>query len=157
MDLSSFLPLPNMACKPWNSYVLMYSPSKNNVITIVLSSIYTSGWAGMGFSRDGMMLNASCMIGWITAEGQGKIKQYHVQGFTLSEIKPDEGEVPLTSVPPYVALNGVTIYLSFQLKYNRTLKTQSVLLGFGTKYPHHLHLPIHQDKTTISFDFSSNR
>ncbi|XP_073038657.1 cytochrome b561 and DOMON domain-containing protein At3g61750 [Primulina eburnea] len=161
MDFSSFLPLPygslpNMACKPlWNSYVLRYSQSKNNVITIVLSSIYTGGWVGMGFSRDGMMLNASCMVGWITTEGRGRIKQYHVRGFTPSEIKPDEGELPLTSVPPYVALNGAKIYLAFQLKYNKTLKTQPVLLAFSTRYPHHLHLPIHEDKTTISFDFSS--
>ncbi|KZV57679.1 hypothetical protein F511_03139 [Dorcoceras hygrometricum] len=161
MDLSSFLPLPygslpNMACKPlWNSCVIRYSQSKNNVITIVLSSIYTTGWVGIGFSRDGMMLNASCIVGWITAEGQGRIKQYHVQGFTTSQVKPDEGELPLTSVPPYVAVNGATIYLAFQLKYNKTLKTQPVLLAFSTRYPHHLHLPMHEDKKTISFDFSS--
>ncbi|XP_073157861.1 cytochrome b561 and DOMON domain-containing protein At3g61750 [Henckelia pumila] len=161
MDLSSFLPLPygslpNMGCKPlWNSYVLRYSQSKNNVITIVLSSIYTSGWVGIGFSRDGMMLNASCMVGWITAEGEGRIKQYYVEAFTSLDVKPDKGELPLTGVPPYIALNGATIYLAFQLKYNKTLKTQPVLLAFSTNYPHHLHLPMHEDKTTILFDFSS--
>ncbi|XP_011093035.2 cytochrome b561 and DOMON domain-containing protein At3g61750 [Sesamum indicum] len=160
-DLTSFLPfpystLPDMVCRPlWNSYLLRYSHSKNNEITIVLSTIYTSGWVGIGFSRDGMMLNSSCMVGWVNLEGRGRIKQYYVKGFTASEIKPDEGELPLTNVPPLVSLQGATIYLAFQLKYNKTLKTQPILLAFSTKTPHHHHLAVHDDKTTIYFDFSS--
>lgn len=117
--------------------------------------MYTSGWVGMGFSRDGMMLNSSSMVGWVTAEGRARIRQYHLQGFTPSEIKPDEGELPLTSVPPYVALNSATIYLAFQLKYNKTLTKQPVLLAFGTKFPHHLQLTHHDDKTSMLLDFSS--
>ncbi|KAK4483537.1 hypothetical protein RD792_010735 [Penstemon davidsonii] len=157
-DLRSFLPLPysnlpNMVCKPvWNSYVLR---TKNHEITIVLSTIYTSGWVGIGFSKNGMMLNSSCMVGWVTAEGLARIRQYHVKGLTPSQVKPDQGELPLTSIPPVVVLSSATIYLAFQLKYNATLKTQPILLAFGTQYPHHLHLTHHDDKTTINFDFSS--
>ncbi|KAI3449273.1 hypothetical protein Pfo_005938 [Paulownia fortunei] len=162
-DLSSFLPfpysnLPDMVCRPlWNSYLLRYSQTKDHEITIVLSTIYTSGWVGIGFSRDGKMLNSSCMVGWINFEGRGRIKQYHVKGFTPSEVKPDEGELPLTNVPPFVALQGATIYLAFQLKYNRTLKTQPILLAFSTKNPHHHRLTVHDDKTAINFDFSSGK
>ncbi|KAL2468829.1 Cytochrome [Forsythia ovata] len=162
-DLTSFLPLPygslpNMVCKPvWNSYLLRYSQSKDNVITIVLSTIYTSGWVGMGFSNDGMMLNASCMVGWVNNEGRARIKQYHVKGFTPSEIKADEGHLPLTSVPPYVVVREATMYLAFQLQYNKTVKMQPVLLAFSSKYPHHLRLTVHDDKTTIKFDFSSGK
>ncbi|KAK6142705.1 hypothetical protein DH2020_023053 [Rehmannia glutinosa] len=162
-DLTSFIPfpysnLPDMVCKPlWNSYLLRYSQSKDNEITIVLSTIYTSGWVGIGFSRDGKMLNSSCMVGWVNLEGQGRIKQYHVKGFTPSQIKPDEGELPLTNVPPFVALQGATIYLAFQLKFNTTLKTQPILLAFSTKNPHHHRLTVHEDKTTINFDFSSGK
>ncbi|KAL3615715.1 hypothetical protein CASFOL_041376 [Castilleja foliolosa] len=162
-DLTSFIPfpysdLPNMVCKPlWNSYLLRYSQSKDHEITVVLSTIYTSGWVGIGFSRDGKMLNSSCMVGWINSEGHGKIKQFYVKGFKPSEIKGDEGELPLTNVPPYVALQGATIYLAFQLKYNTTLKTQPILLAFSTKNPHHHHLTVHDDKTTIYFDFSSGK
>ncbi|XP_042001057.1 cytochrome b561 and DOMON domain-containing protein At3g61750-like [Salvia splendens] len=162
-DLTTFLPfpysnLPNMVCHPlWNSYLLRYSKSKDNEITIVLSTIYTSGWVGIGFSRDGKMLNSSCIVGWVNQEGQGRIKQYHIKGFTPSEIKPDRGELPLTNVPPYVAVQGATIYLSFQLKFNTTLKTQPLLLAFSTKPPHHHRLTVHQDKTTIYFDFSAGK
>lgn len=121
----------------------------------MLSTIYTSGWVGIGFSRDGKMLNSSCIVGWVNLEGQGRIKQYHIKGFTPSEIKPDRGELPLTNVPPYVAVQGATIYLSFQLKFNTSLKTQPLLLAFSTKTPHHHRLTVHEDKTTIYFDFSS--
>ncbi|KAL8028095.1 hypothetical protein ABFS82_14G134800 [Erythranthe guttata] len=162
-DLTSFLPfpygtLPNMICKPlWNSYLLRYSRSKNNEITIVLSTIYTTGWVGIGFSKTGKMINSSCIVGWMNLEGQGRIKQYHIKGFTPSEIKPDQGELPLTNSPPFVAVNGATIYLAFQLQFNKTLNNQPILLAFSTKTPHHHRLTVHDDKTTLNFDFSSGK
>ncbi|KAK4723708.1 hypothetical protein R3W88_026487 [Solanum pinnatisectum] len=161
VNLAQFLPPPyggleNMVCQPvWNSFLLRYSQTKDNVVTIVLSTVYTTGWVGMGFSRDGKMINSSCMVGWVTPEGQGKIRQYYVEGLTPSKIKPEKGELPLTSVPPLVYLQGATIYLAFQLKYPNRLKSQPILLAFATKYPHHHHLTVHDDKTTILFDFSS--
>ncbi|XP_049401424.1 cytochrome b561 and DOMON domain-containing protein At3g61750-like [Solanum stenotomum] len=161
VNLAQFLPPPyggleNMVCQPvWNSFLLRYSQTKDNVVTIVLSTVYTTGWVGMGFSRDGKMINSSCMVGWVNPEGQGKIRQYYVEGLTPSKIKPEKGELPLTSVPPLVYLQGATIYLAFQLKYPNRLKNQPILLAFATKYPHHHHLTVHDDKTTILFDFSS--
>lgn len=109
----------------------------------------------MGFSRDGMMLNSSCMVGWITPEGRSRIKQYYIEGFTPSEIKPDKGELPLTSVPPYLAIEGASIYLAFQLKFATPINRQPILLAYSSKYPQHHHLTIHDDKTTLYLDFSS--
>ncbi|EYU38889.1 hypothetical protein MIMGU_mgv1a009495mg [Erythranthe guttata] len=82
---------------------------------------------------------------------------YLLRGFTPSEIKPDQGELPLTNSPPFVALNGATIYLAFQLQFNKTLKNQPILLAFSTKTPHHHRLTVHDDKTTLNFDFSSGK
>ncbi|CAI9101139.1 OLC1v1038398C1 [Oldenlandia corymbosa var. corymbosa] len=164
-DLSSFLPLPysnlpNMVCKRlWNSFVIRYSKTEDHLITVLLSATYTTGWVGIGFSSNGMMLNSSCMVGWINIEGRARIKQYYVEGFTPSAIKPDKGELPLTSVPPYVALHGATIYLAFQLKYashHDLPKRQPILLAYSTAYPLHHHLTIHDDKTALVFDFSSS-
>ncbi|PHU04908.1 Cytochrome and DOMON domain-containing protein [Capsicum chinense] len=158
---AQFLPPPyggleNTVCQPvWNSFLLRYSQTKDNVVTIVLSTVYTTGWVGMGFSRDGKMINSSCMVGWVNPAGQGKIKQYYIEGLIPSKIKPEKGELPLTSVPPLVYLQGATIYLAFQLKYPNRLKSQPILLAFASKYPHHHHLTVHDDKTTILFDFSS--
>lgn len=160
-DMSSFLPLPygklsNMVCKRlWNTFVLRYSQTEGNVVTIVLSTVYTTGWVGIGFSKDGMMLNSSCMVGWVNVEGHARIKQYYVEGFTPSAVKPDKGELPLTNVPPYVALNGARIYLAFQLKYPVRLKRQPILLAYASAYPQHHHLSLHDDKTATTFDFSS--
>uniref|UniRef100_A0A3Q7ELH0 Cytochrome b561 domain-containing protein n=1 Tax=Solanum lycopersicum TaxID=4081 RepID=A0A3Q7ELH0_SOLLC len=97
---------------------IIYSQSKDNVITIVLSTIHTSGWVGMGFSREGMMINSSCMDGWVTPAGHGKIKQYYVEGITPSKIIPDKGELPLTTVPPLIYLQGASA------TYPTPLKTQ---------------------------------
>ncbi|PSS26281.1 Cytochrome b561 and DOMON domain-containing protein [Actinidia chinensis var. chinensis] len=162
LDLSTFIPLPysdtsNMICKPvWNTYVLQYSQTKDHVVTIVLSAVYTTGWVGMAFSKDGMMLNSSAMVGWIGKEGQADAKQYYLKGFEQADVVPGKGKLPLTSVPPFVALRGSTIYLAFQLKFGAALHRQPILLAFGSRYPtKHHHLYAHDDKTTIIFDFSA--
>ncbi|KAI7747646.1 hypothetical protein M8C21_032539 [Ambrosia artemisiifolia] len=159
-DINSILPLPyanmsHMVCKPiWNSYVIRFSQSKDNVVTIVLSTTYTSGYVAMGFSRDGMMLNSSAMVGWITRKGTPVIKQYYAEGFSPSQVKHDKGELPLTGIPPFVTVYGGNIHLAYQLKYPSRLKTQPILLAFSSKYPEHHLLSVHDDKTTIHLDFS---
>lgn len=161
MDLSSFLPFPysnmsNMICKPiWNTFVLRYSQSDDHVMTIVLSALYTTGWVGIGFSKDGLMVGSSAMVGWVTKEGRARIRQYFLQGVTISEVIPYKGELPLTNIPATVVLHEATIYLVFQLKFSVRLTHQPVLLAYGTANPTHKHLTRHVDKTTIMFDFSA--
>ncbi|KAL3517294.1 hypothetical protein ACH5RR_024196 [Cinchona calisaya] len=99
VDMSAFLPLPygklpNMVCKRlWDTFVLRYSRTEGNVVTIVLSTVYTTGWVGIGFSKDGMMLNSGCMVGWVNLEGRARIEQYFVEGLTTSDVKPDKGNL----------------------------------------------------------------
>ncbi|XP_017217320.1 cytochrome b561 and DOMON domain-containing protein At3g61750-like [Daucus carota subsp. sativus] len=165
INLSAFLPLPysnlpNMICKPvWNTFVLRYSKAKDDTLTIVLSATYTSGWVGIGFSKDGMMLNSSAIVGWLSEKGFSRIKQYYLAGFTPSEIKPDKGELPLTNVPPFVTVNGATIYLAFQLHIadSSALSRQAILLAFGSRYPLHHRLTLHNDKTVVYTDFSEGK
>ncbi|XP_071705476.1 cytochrome b561 and DOMON domain-containing protein At3g61750 [Rutidosis leptorrhynchoides] len=159
-DVNSFLPFPyanmsHVVCKQiWNSFVIRYSQSKDNVVTIILSATYTSGYVAMGFSKDGMMLNSSAMVGWITRKGTPVIKQYYAEGFAPSQVKHDKGELPLTSIPPFVTVYGAKIHLAYQLKYPSKLKTQPILLAFSSRYPQHHLLAVHDDKTTINIDFS---
>ncbi|PON98016.1 Cytochrome b561 and DOMON domain-containing protein [Trema orientale] len=160
-DLSNFLPPPygnltNVICKPvWNTFVLRYTQNEENVMNIVLSAIYTTGWAGMGFSKDGMMVGSSAIVGWVTKKGQARIKQFYLQGSRKSQVIADKGELPLTGIPPSVVLHGPRIYLAFQLKFDKPLNQQPLILAFGFAYPKHLHLTEHDDKTTIRFDFSA--
>ncbi|XWS46231.1 hypothetical protein CRYUN_Cryun14cG0046700 [Craigia yunnanensis] len=145
----------NMICSPiWNTFVLRYYQRADNVMTIILSAVYTTGWVGIGFSRNGMMVGSSVMVGWFNRKGQARIKQYYLQGAHESQVIPDKGELPLNNIPPVVALHGAMIYLAFQAKFEHRLGRQPIILAFGSRYPTHLHLTKHDDKTAVWFDFS---
>ncbi|XP_058100423.1 cytochrome b561 and DOMON domain-containing protein At3g61750-like [Magnolia sinica] len=160
-DLSSFLPFPfnsssALTCRPvWNTFVLRYSKAPDNVLNIVLSAVYTSGWVGLGFSRDGMMVGSSAMVGWIGKESRAHIRQYFLRGQSSSEVRVNEGQLLGTDVSPAVVLNGATIYLAFQLKFLAPITQQSLLFAFGAATPHHYRLKEHEDKTSVFFDFSA--
>ncbi|KAJ4752566.1 Cytochrome b561 and DOMON domain-containing protein [Rhynchospora pubera] len=159
-DLGSFLPAPfntsGLACKPiWKTFILRYYQSHDNTVSIVLSSIYTSGWVGIGFSPDGMMVGSSAMVGWIDTSGRSFIKQYDLQGRSSSDVIVDEGKLMLTSVSPKVVLYGVNIYLMFQVRFSKQVESQEVILAYANESPNHLQLTKHDDKISVSFDFSS--
>ncbi|KAG5231467.1 cytochrome b561 and DOMON domain-containing protein [Salix suchowensis] len=149
-DMSSFLPPPynnisNMVCRPvWNTFLLRYQKKEDNVVTFILSAVYTTGWVAMGFSKDGRMVGSSAMVGWFNRKGQARIKEYYLQG-----------ELDLTKVPPAVVINGAMIYLAFQAKFEKPLASQPIILAFGTRFPNHFRLSSHDDKTTILFDFTA--
>ncbi|TYH38820.1 hypothetical protein ES332_D12G136500v1 [Gossypium tomentosum] len=145
-----------MVCSPiWNTFVLRYHQREDNVMTIILSAVYTTGWVGIGFSRNGMMLGSSAMVGWFNRKGHARIKQYYLQGAHASQVIPDKGELPLNGIPPVVSLHGAMIYLAFQAKFKHRLGRQPILLAFGTRYPTGFHhLTKHDDKTAVWFDFS---
>ncbi|KAK8570380.1 hypothetical protein V6N13_003063 [Hibiscus sabdariffa] len=145
----------NMVCSPiWNNMVLRYYQRSDNSMTIVLSAVYTTGWVGIGFSRNGMMLGSSAMVGWFNRKGQARIKQFYLQGRHTYQVIADKGELPLNNIPPVVALHGAMIYLAFQAKFEHRLGRQPIILAFGTRYPNHLHLTRHDAKTAVWFDFS---
>ncbi|KAI4355235.1 hypothetical protein L6164_004028 [Bauhinia variegata] len=159
-NYQSFLPPPYqnisyMICRPvWNTYELRYIED-DDTTTIILSAPYTTGWVGIGFSKDGMMVGSSAMVGWINKHGQPKIKQFYLQGRKPSEVIAGKGELPLNNMPAAVATNGAEIYLAFQLQTPDPIGKQPILLAFGTKHPQNHHLSKHVDKTAILFDFSS--
>ncbi|OMO64302.1 Cytochrome b561, eukaryote [Corchorus capsularis] len=145
----------NFICSPiWNTFVLRYFQREDNLMTIILSAVYTTGWVGIGFSRNGMMLGSSAMVGWFNKKGHARIKQYYLQGAHISQVIADKGELPLTNIPPVVALHGPMIYIAFQAKFEHRLGRQPIILAFGTRYPNHFHLSKHDDKTAVWFDFS---
>ena len=137
-------------------FLLQYTQTDDHVMNIILSAVYTTGWVGMGFSRDGLMVGSSAIVGWVNRKGQARIKQYYLQGSKSSQVIPDKGELPLTGIPATVVLHGPRIYLAFQLKFQTQLARQPLILAVGSGYPkHNNHLPVHTDKTTIKFDFSA--
>lgn len=136
-------------------WILQYTQNEEHVMNIIVSALYTTGWVGIGFSRDGMMVGSSAMVGWVNKKGHARIHQYYLQGRKQSEVIQDKGELPLTNVPSSVVLHGATIYLAFQLKFSAMVSQQPILLAFGNAYPRHNHLSAHSDKTAVVFDFSA--
>ncbi|KAF3320109.1 Cytochrome b561 and DOMON domain-containing protein [Carex littledalei] len=159
-DLSSFLPAPfntsGLVCKPvWKTFILRYYQSEHNTISIVLSSIYTSGWIAMGFSPDGMMVGSNAMVGWIDTTGRAFIKQYDLRGMSSSDVVVNDGKLRLTSVSPKVVLYGVNIYLMFQVRFSKLVESQEILFAYANEAPNHFLLMKHDDKISISIEFSS--
>lgn len=138
------------------SFFFQYTQNDPETTTIILSAPYTLGWVGIGFSKNGMMVGSSAMVGWVNKHGHAKIKQFYLQGRKASEVIEDKGEVPLNNVPASVATDGAQIHLAFQLDTtNNPLGSQTILLAFSSKTPQNHHLSKHVDKTAILFDFSS--
>jgi hypothetical protein len=134
---------------------LQYHKKEDNVVTFILSAVYTIGWVAMGFSKDGRMVGSSAMVGWFNRKGQARIKEYYLQGTRPSQVIEDAGELDLTKVPPAVVIKGAMIYLAFQAKFEKPLASQPIILAFGTRYPNHYRLSSHDDKTAILFDFTA--
>lgn len=124
-------------------------------MTFVVSALYTAGWVGIGFSKNGMMVNSSAMVGWIGRDNKVRIRQYLLNGTSPSDVLVDHGELKNTSVPPAVTIHGATIYLAFQLQFSSSLARQPLIFAFGTARPKHYRLTPHDDQQTVTFDFSS--
>ena len=43
--------------------MVQYAQDGDNVLRVVLSAMYNSGWVGMAFSKDGLMVGSSAMVG----------------------------------------------------------------------------------------------
>ncbi|KAJ3670745.1 hypothetical protein LUZ60_008171 [Juncus effusus] len=140
----------------WNTFVLRYSQSKDHTLTIVLSTVYATGWVGMGFSKDGMMVGSSAMVGWMGKTGVPHIKQFSLQGQTRSQVVVNEGNLLLSSdSEPTVMVDQAKIYLAFKAKFPERVTRQQILFAFGASIPVDNKLKIHEDKISMAFDFST--
>jgi hypothetical protein len=101
------------------------------------------------------MVGSSAMIGWIDNHGRAYIKQYYLGSQTSSGVKVDRGNLLTTDTPPAVVLYGDNIYLAFQVNFSVQLAQPNIILASSAITPNTFHLAEHDDKTTLSFDFSS--
>ncbi|EAY75379.1 hypothetical protein OsI_03276 [Oryza sativa Indica Group] len=145
-----------LACRPvWNNFVLRYAQGKDNVLRVVISSMYSTGWVGMGFSKDGMMVGSSAMVGWVGKTGLSHVKQFSLRGKTPSQVVADEGFLLSKDHDHTVVVQQAKIYLAFQLRFQSPLRRQQVLLAFGNAIPVNDRLTEHQGKTSFTFDFTT--
>ena len=145
-----------MACSPvWNNFVLRYAQDGDNVLRVVLSAMYSSGWVGMAFSKDGLMVGSSAMVGWVGKKGQAHVKQFALNGKAPSMVVADRGFLVSNGHAHTVLVKQAKIYLAFQLNFDSQLKKQQVLFAFGSAIPVNDRLAEHQGKTSMTFDFTT--
>ena len=77
---------PNRFC-----CLLQYAQDGDNVLRVMLSAMYSSGWVGMAFSKDGLMVGSSAMVGWVGKKGQAHVKQFALNGKAPSMVIADRG------------------------------------------------------------------
>jgi hypothetical protein len=149
-----------LKCEPvWsgNGFILRFEQN-GNVLNILLSAPYgTTGWVGMGFSNNGLMVGSSAMVGWRESSGNWTIQQYYLGGQTPNAVKPDntESRLAVVSKSQRVHYQGSTIYLSFQIQFNEPVKSKNILFAYGSATPVSDQLSKHTDETSVVFDFST--
>ncbi|WOK97237.1 cytochrome b561 and DOMON domain-containing protein [Canna indica] len=102
-----------------------------------------------------MMIGSSAIVGWIDKEDRAKIKQYYLRGQTSTEVIVDEGELLVNKPSSSVFLYGENIYLAFQLNFSAPVKEKSLLFASSSATLNQYYLTQHDDKASISFDFSA--
>lgn len=138
-----------------HGWLLQYNQDQDNVLSIVLSTMYSSGWVGMGFSTDGMMVGSSAVVGWVGRTGRPHIQRYYLGGQTSSQVQVDQGNLLFAAATPSVVVAQAKIYLAFQLKFSARLSQQQLLFAIGSAIPVNNVLQKHTDRTSLSFDFST--
>lgn len=147
-------------CKSvWDSagFILRFEQN-GNVLNILLSAPYGStGWVGMGFSNNGLMIGSSAMVGWMDSSSNGTIQLYYLGAKSTAAVQPDNTDSRLTVVSKSsrVHYQGSTIYLSFQLQFDEPAKSKHILFAYGSATPVNYRLLQHADESSVVFDFST--
>ncbi|KAK8506000.1 hypothetical protein V6N13_002653 [Hibiscus sabdariffa] len=114
----------SLHCLPvWsrNDFILRYVQTSSNVWSFVLSAPDTNAFIAMGFSSSGMMVGSSAMVGWISADGSGKVKQYFLGGQRPNLVLPDQGNLTVVSNYRSITSRSSRLYMAFQLNTTQPL------------------------------------
>ncbi|KAK8694203.1 hypothetical protein V6N13_071759 [Hibiscus sabdariffa] len=101
----------------WSRYdfILRYAQNSSNVWSFVLSAPNTNSYIGIGFSSNGRMVGASAMVGWISTDGNGTVKQYFLGGEKTNQVVADEGNLTIVENSLSITSESSRIYIAFQL------------------------------------------
>ncbi|KAH9330244.1 hypothetical protein KI387_002352, partial [Taxus chinensis] len=127
----------------------------DNTLSILLSAPYTTGWVGMAFSTNGLMVGSSAMVGWMEQGVSGSIKQYYLGGKTPAAVTLDETRLVVISNSSSVHLQGSTIYLAFQLQLMCLLHCKISYLHLEAQLHPTTELSKHSSQFQAVFDFST--
>ncbi|KAE8038077.1 hypothetical protein FH972_010621 [Carpinus fangiana] len=104
----------------------------------------------MGFSSGGKMVGSSAVVGWVSSNGVGMVKQYYLGGTSQSLVAPDQGSLQIVSTSTVIISQSSRLYMAFQLQ---TTQPQSRLLysvGPGGVLPSPPNFALSEHRTKVS-------
>ncbi|XP_022769929.1 cytochrome b561 and DOMON domain-containing protein At3g07570-like [Durio zibethinus] len=104
-----------------HDFILRYVQTSLTVWSFVLSVPDTNSFVAMGFSSNGMMVGSSAMVGWISADGTGTVKQYFLGGQIPNLVLPDQGNLTIVSNSSSITSQSSRLYMAFQLNTSQPL------------------------------------
>ncbi|XVE72622.1 hypothetical protein DITRI_Ditri11bG0052900 [Diplodiscus trichospermus] len=104
-----------------HNFILRYVQTSSNVWSFVLSAPDTNSFVAMGFSSTGMMVGSSAMVGFISADGTGTVKQYYLGAQRPNLVLPDQGNLTVVSNSASITSRSSRVYMAFQLNSSQPL------------------------------------
>ncbi|PPR83631.1 hypothetical protein GOBAR_AA37080 [Gossypium barbadense] len=111
-------------CLPvWSrhDFILRYVRNLSNVWNFVLSAPDTNSFVAMGFSTTGQMVGSSAVVGWVSADGSGTVKQYFLGGQRPNLVVADQGNLTIVENSTSITSRSSRVYLAFQLNTSQPL------------------------------------
>ncbi|KAG2672743.1 hypothetical protein I3843_13G050000 [Carya illinoinensis] len=144
----------------WDSqgFILRYSQTASNLWSFVLSAPDTTSYIAMGFSTNGAMVGSSAIVGWVSSDGAGVVKQYHLGGTSPRLVVPDQGNLKVVSNSTAIISQSLRLYMAFQLETDNDQQPQSRPLysvgrtGVFPSAPNYV-LSEHQVKVSTSINY----
>jgi hypothetical protein len=131
----------------------------SNIWSFVLSAPDTQSFIAMGFSSGGAMVGSSAVVGWMSSNGVGMVKQYYLGGTSPSLVAPDQGSLQIVSTSTAFISQSSRLYMAFQLQ---TTQPQSRLLysvgpGGVLPSPPNYALSEHRAKVSTTINYGTGR
>lgn len=152
-----------MTCEVvWNphGYILRHAQAATDVWSFLLSAPYRNNWIGMGFSKNGLMIGSSAMVGWVNPNGTGTGLQYLLKDQDPNKVVPNQGELKLVENTTTVIRQGNLVYLAFQLNAPQPLIEVLYAVGPNGKLPNDkngLKLTQHQDRVSTTLNYATGK
>lgn len=101
------------------------------------------------------MGGSSAIVGWVPSNGAGLVKQYHLGGYSVSDVVPDQGSLNIVNNSTFIISQSSRLYLAFQLNTNQPQSRLIYVVGPKNKLPSspNYQLSEHRADASTSFNY----
>lgn len=140
--------------------MVQYLQTASNIWSFVLSApADTNSYIAIGFSTSGVMVGSSAMVGWVSSNGGGVVKQYYLGGTSPNLVAPDQGNLQVVTNSTTIISQSSRLYLAFQLETNQPQSRLLYSVGptnFFPSSPNYL-LSEHRAKVSTSINYVTGK